>query len=102
MTTSTPPPPPKTPKAKGPRSTWKTITVVVLVALLSIPVLSLGKAVLTPNSLSMTERAAEWMRDNNMGFILNNIESWWFSQNGPKSGGDPSRAIDVSTTNAPT
>ena len=102
MTTSPPPPPPKTPKAKGPRSTWKTITVVVLVALLSIPVLSLGKAVLTPNSLSMTERAAEWMRDNNMGFILNNIESWWFSQNGPKSGGDPSRAIDVSTTNAPT
>jgi hypothetical protein len=102
MTTSTPPPPPKTPKAKGPRSTWKTITVVMLVALLSIPVLSLGKAVLTPNSLSMTERAAEWMRDNNMGFILNNVESWWFSQNGPKSGGDPSRAIDVSTTNAPT
>ncbi len=102
MTTSTPSTPPKKPIAKGPRSTWKTITVVVLVALLSIPVLSLGKAVLTPNSLSLSERAAEWMRDNNMGFILNNIESWWFSHNGPKSGGDPSRAIDVSTTNTPT
>ena len=95
MTTSTPPPP-NTPKS--PREAWKTITVVVLVALLSIPVLSLGKAVLTPNTLSMTERAAEWMRDNNMGFILNNVESWWFSKNGPKAGGAPDREIDI--TNA--
>ncbi|CAB4945925.1 unannotated protein [freshwater metagenome] len=95
MTTSAPPPPPKT---KPPRPAWKTITVVVLVALLSIPVLSIGKAVLTPNSLSMTERAAEWMRDNNLGFILNNVESWWFSKNGPKAGGEPDREIDV--TNA--
>jgi hypothetical protein len=98
-----PPPRPKTTsKAKPPRSTWKTITVVVLVALLSIPVLSLGKAVLKQNSLSMSERAAEWMRDNNMGFILNNIESWWFSHNGPKSGGEPDRTIDVATTAAAT
>ena len=71
MTEHTPTPPRKTtPKAKPPRSTWKTITVVALVALLSIPVLSLGKAVLKPNSLSMTERAAEWMRDNNMSLFM--------------------------------
>lgn len=70
----------------------------VLVALLSIPVLSLGRAVLTPNSLSMTERAAEWMRDNNLGFVLNRVESWWFSKNGPKQGGEPDRAIDVQQT----
>ena len=71
----------------------------VVVALLSIPVLSLGRAVLTPNSLSMTERAAEWMRDNNLGFILNRVESWWFSKNGPKAGGEPDRAIEIDTTN---
>ena len=82
---------------KPPRPRWRTILIVVLVALLSIPVLSLGRAVLTPNSLSMTERAAEWMRDNNLGFILNRVESWWFSTNGPKRGGEPDRAIDLGT-----
>ena len=70
----------------------------ILVALLSIPVLSFGRAVLTPNSLSMTERAAEWMRDNNLGFVLNRVESWWFSKNGPKAGGEPDRAIEIDTT----
>ena len=70
----------------------------ILVALLSIPVLSFGRAVLTPNSLSMTERAAEWMRDNNLGFVLNRVESWWFSTNGPKAGGEPDRAIEIDTT----
>ncbi|MCX6510595.1 MAG: hypothetical protein NT081_07265 [Actinobacteria bacterium] len=103
MTDSTPPPPqPPTPEPTRPRSPWKTITVVVLVALLSIPVLSLGRAVLTPNSLTVTERAAEWMRDNNMGFILNNIESWWFSHHAPKAGGEPNRTIDVASTTGPT
>jgi len=103
MTDSTPPPPqPPTPEPTRPRSPWTTITVVVLVALLSIPVLSLGRAVLTPNSLTVTERAAEWMRDNNMGFILNNIESWWFSHHAPKAGGEPNRTIDVASTTGPT
>lgn len=74
------------------------ILVIVLVALLSIPVLSLGRAVLTPNSLSMSERAAEWMRDNNLGFVLNRIENWWFSKNGPKAGGEPDRAIETEAT----
>ncbi len=76
------------------------ITVVVVVALLSIPVLSLGKAVLTSNSLSPTERAAEWMRDNNLGPVLNRVESWWFSSRGPKAGGEPDREIDIANTAA--
>ena len=69
-----PPPKPRKPP-KAPRPRWRTILIVALVALLSIPVLSLGRALLTPNSLSISERGAEWMRDNNLGFILNRVES---------------------------
>ena len=95
MTDSTPPP-----SMPPPGPAWKTIAIVVVVALLSIPVLSLGKAVLTSNSLSPTERAAEWMRDNNLGSVLNRVESWWFSSRGPKAGGEPSREIDIANTAA--
>lgn len=90
-----PPPPPKPPLR------WKPVIIALVVVLLSIPVLSLGRAVFTPNNLSMTERGAEWMRDNGLGGVLNTIESWWFSKNQPKAGGEPDRAIDpIDASNA--
>jgi hypothetical protein len=71
-----------------------------VIALLLIPVLSLGRAVFTPNNLSMSERAAEWMRDNHLGGVLNQIESWWFSNHQPKAGGEPTHTIDTSNAAA--
>ena len=96
----TPPTPPNDPRRNPPPPTkpplrWKPVVIALIVVLLSIPVLSIGRAVLTPNNLSMSERAAEWMRDNGLGGVLNQVESWWFSNNQPKAGGEPGRTIDT-------
>ena len=58
-----------------------------------VPVVSFGRAVTASNNLSTGERAAEWMRDNHMGGVLNKVENWWFSRNPPKTGGEPDRSI---------
>lgn len=78
-----------------PVPTWLRVVAPVVIAVLLVPVVSFGRAVATPNNLSMTERAAEWMRDNNLGFALNQIENWWLSWHQPKVGGEPDRAIEV-------
>ena len=82
-------------KERKPRPRWVKVTALIVVAILLVPIVSLTRAVVTPNNLSVTERAAEWMRDNNLGFILNRIEGWWLSQNQPKEGGEPRRAIEA-------
>jgi len=69
----------------------------VVIALVLIPTFSFVRAIIRPANLSTTEKAAEWMRDNNLGGILNTVESWWFKQNEPKAGGEPDRAIEVTT-----
>ena len=67
----------------------------MFVLVLMVPVVSFGRAVTASNSLTMGERAAEWMRDNHLGGVLNQVENWWFSRNPPKTGGEPDRAIAV-------
>ncbi len=77
---------------------WLKIAVIVIAVLLVVPAFSFTKAMITTENLSFTERGAEWMRDNHLGGVLNTVESWWLSSNGPKEGGDPDRAIEVPTT----
>lgn len=101
-------PPPPTPRTaarvdrKGrritpvpPVPTWLRIVAPVALVVLLLPVVSLGRAMATTENLSMAERAAEWMRDNNLGFVLNRIEAWWLTMNQPKVGGEPDRAIEA-------
>jgi len=98
--TSDLPPPPedaagkRRKKVRKPKPRWLKITALVVFAILLLPLVSFTRAVVTPNNLSVTERGAEWMRDNNLGFILNTIENWWLSNHQPKSGGEPDRAIN--------
>ncbi len=95
--TDLPPPPAdgskKPKKIRKPKPRWMKITAIVIIALLLVPVVSFTRAVATPNNLSITERGAEWMRDNNLGFILNTFENWWLSNHQPKAGGEPDRSI---------
>ncbi len=97
--TELPPPPTngakKAKKVRKPKPRWMKITAIVIIAILLVPAVSLTRAVVTPNNLSIPERGAEWMRDNNLGFILNTVENWWLSRNQPKTGGEPDRAIDA-------
>lgn len=74
---------------------WLRIVAPVVIVILLLPVLSLGRAMATSNNLSVIERGAEWMRDNDLGFVLNRLEGWWLSLNEPKEGGEPDRAIEA-------
>ncbi|MSW56860.1 MAG: hypothetical protein F2835_08840, partial [Actinobacteria bacterium] len=102
--TSDLPPPPseangkRRKKVRKPKPRWLKITAVVIAVLLVLPLISFTKAMITTQNLSFAERGAEWMRDNHLGGVLNTVESWWLSNNQPKEGGDPNRAIDVPVT----
>lgn len=74
---------------------WLRVVAPIVIIVLLVPVLSLGRAMASTENLSMAERAAEWMRDNNLGFVLNRVEAWWLTMNQPKVGGEPDRAIEV-------
>jgi len=105
MTSQLPPlPPPPAPldeprpARKSPRRSlpgWAKIAGLFLGVMLLFPVGSLGKALVAANNLTMAERTAEWMRDNDLGGVLNRVEAFWFSRKQPKAGGDPARAIEV-------
>lgn len=72
---------------------------VVAVALFWVLVgFSFVRALTASNNLTLGEKAAEWMRDNHMGSILNRVENWWYSSNAPKAGGEPARPIVASTS----
>lgn len=77
------------------RPWWQAILIAVVTVALVIPLSGVVTAVLTPQNLSYTERAAEWMRDNNLGGVLNSIENWWLSNHQAKEGGEPDRAIGI-------
>ena len=99
--TSDLPPPPseangkRRKRVRKPKPRWLKITALVVALLLLLPLISFTKAMITTQNLSFAERGAEWMRDNNLGFVLNTVESWWLSNHQPKEGGEPDRAIDA-------
>jgi hypothetical protein len=84
-------------KHRRKRARWQKIALGAVIALLLIPTFSFMRAIIRPANLSTTEKAAEWMRDNHLGGILNTVESWWFKHNEPKAGGEPDRAIEATT-----
>jgi hypothetical protein len=56
---------------------------------------SFVRALTASNNLTMSERAAEWARDNHLGSVVNQVENWWYSANAPQAGGTPDRPIDA-------
>jgi hypothetical protein len=90
-------PPARRPQHRRRRPLWQKLTVGLVIALVLIPTFSFLRAIVRPANLSTTEKAAEWMRDNHLGGILNTVESWWFKHNEPKAGGEPDRAIEATT-----
>jgi hypothetical protein len=80
-------------KHRRPSRRWPRVVLAVVVLVLLVPTISLTRAVTASNSLTVGERAAEWMRDNHLGPVLNKVENWWYSGHPPKTGGEPDRAI---------
>jgi Phosphodiester glycosidase len=84
------------PRAGHPRRRRIFLTVLAVAAMMMVlPVSSLVTALRTPGNLTAGERSVEWMRDHNLGGIINPVEQWWFSNHAPKQGGEPDRGITI-------
>jgi len=67
----------------------------VMAIVLVLPATSLAAALRAPGNTTLGERSVEWMRDHDLGFIVNHVEQWWFSNHAPKTGGEPDRGISI-------
>ncbi|MCU1454476.1 MAG: hypothetical protein JWN46_2622 [Acidimicrobiales bacterium] len=65
------------------------IVYVVLLILLSPAIYSYIQALRYPGSASMAVRSIEWMRDHGGGGLVDNIEVWYYTHNGPPKSGRP-------------
>ncbi|WP_405591774.1 phosphodiester glycosidase family protein [Streptomyces sp. NBC_01190] len=52
---------------------------------------SIGQALTYPGRDSTAARLAEWARDHELGFVVNQLEDWQYRMNPPKVGGSLSR-----------
>ena len=67
----------------------------VTAMLLVLPMSSLAAALRAPGNLTAGEKSVEWLRDHNLGGVVNQVEQWWFSNHAPKQGGEPDRGITI-------
>ena len=68
------------------------VGLVVLLALL--PVLwSYGSAMLKPSNAGFGVRSVEWLRDNGMAWLVNDVEHGYYSLTAPDKGGKPLRSL---------
>ena len=89
---------PKTKSAGRRRRRRIALSVLVVMGLMAlVPGVSLAGALSAPGNTTMTEKTVEWMRDHGGGGIVNRAENWWFSHNGPKTGGEPDHGITFDT-----
>jgi hypothetical protein len=89
---------PRPPVGRVPRPRRRRIALTILAVLglvLAVPALSLFQALRAPGNLTATEKTVEWMRDHDLGPVVNSVERWWFSNHQPKEGGEPDRAIGI-------
>jgi hypothetical protein len=83
-------------RATGSHPRRRRILTALLFAILAIgvvPAFSLISALRAPGNTTTTEKAVEWLRDHGMGGAVNAVENWWFTNEAPKTGGAPNRAI---------
>ncbi|MYS25243.1 Predicted protein [Streptomyces sp. DvalAA-14] len=63
---------------------------------------SVGKALTYPGKDSTSARLAEWARDHELGFVVNQLEDWQYKLNPPKVGGSlPADALARMKATAP-
>jgi len=80
----------------GRRHRWLSLFGCVLALFLTVAGYSYVKAVSRDTGDNVQAKSVEWLRDNNMGWLVNKVERWWYTGPGkPKSGGDPTRDIVV-------
>jgi hypothetical protein len=86
---------PLTRPGPNPPSTWvrqhrKMIIVIAAVGALLLPVgWSYVGAVTKPSNQSLGVRSVEWLKDNHLRWLVNDIENFWYNHHKPKKGGAP-------------
>jgi len=83
------------PGPPDPPTTWvrrhrKMIIITATVAALLLPVgWSYVAAVTRPSNQSLGVRSVEWLKDNHLRWLVNDIENFWYNHHKPKKGGAP-------------
>ena len=68
------------------------------VLLLAAPAYSFSHAVLQSNGDPFSVKATEWARDHALGWLVDRVESFWYSHHQPPVGGVPKNGIPVPRT----
>lgn len=77
-----------------------TVAVVILLPLILTSISVVG-ALSTPGNESFKAKWADWLRAHHAAFVVNHLESYYYSHHQPKKGGRPKRLNAVPTTNVP-
>lgn len=63
------------------------IALVVVLVLLVPTVVSYGQALTGPGNDKLSIRSTEWLRSHHFRWLVNDVESWWYTHHQPKKGG---------------
>lgn len=74
------------PRRRPPR--YRRWLVVGVLALLVVPLLSLGQALAYPGNAGVAVRTVEWVRDHGGAGLVNWVENWWY-RDGPTASAPP-------------
>jgi Phosphodiester glycosidase len=80
-------------RARRVRELRRRALVSVVLALLFVPVLSFAHAVLVSNGDPLSANATEWARGHSLGWLVDDVEHWWYSHHQPPTGGAPNGGI---------
>jgi hypothetical protein len=87
-------PPPRSRRRRGrPWLRARRIAVLAAVVCLLPVIVSYAKALVGPSNSSLGIRTVEWLRDNGARGLVNAVENFYYSLNGPSTGGPPLRAL---------
>jgi Phosphodiester glycosidase len=80
-------------RARRRRVRRRRVVASIVVALLLIPVWSFAHAVLVSNGDPFSANATEWARGHSLGWLVDDVEHWWYSHHQPPTGGAPKGGI---------
>jgi hypothetical protein len=76
------------------RTARRVIGALLLVGLLVVGV-SYTRAMLRPSNAPLGVRSVEWLRDNGMAWLVNDVERFWYSHHAPAKGGPALKTLPV-------
>ena len=79
-------------RRRGRRARWVALG---LAALLALPAWSFTRTVMRSNGDPFSVKATEWARDHSLGWLVNDVEHYWYAHHQPPKGGLPKGGIPL-------